>query len=188
MNGELEARIARIEARLAIQQLPPRYAVAVDSRNLDDLVALFAPDVDCGRWGKGRDALKAFYEPTLQGLYRSHHQICGHVVDLIDEDHARGTTYCRAEHEDGDRWYVMAICYFDEYQRYDGEWCFKRRAEQHWFSADEAERPNDGDSFQRWPRYSGPRYQPKLPQGWPSWTAFWERAGKEAVKAVSRKP
>jgi hypothetical protein len=42
----LEERLERIESTLAIQQLPARYALAVDSRNLDDLVALFAVDVD----------------------------------------------------------------------------------------------------------------------------------------------
>jgi hypothetical protein len=184
----LENRIERVEAQLAIQQLPPRYALAVDSRDLDGLVGLFAPDVDCGRWGKGREALKRFYEPTLRGFYRSHHQICGHVIDLLGPDEARGTTYCRAEHEDMDRWFVMSICYFDEYQRVDGRWCFKRRMEQHWYSADHPERPNDGDGFQRWPRYTGSRYQPALPQHWPSWKAYWDNAGEAAVAAVTKKP
>ena len=36
----IEQRLERVEAQLAIQQLPARYALAVDSRNLDDLVAL----------------------------------------------------------------------------------------------------------------------------------------------------
>lgn len=188
MTLTVEARLARIEAQLAIQQLPPRYAVAVDSRNLDALVALFAPDVDCGRRGKGREALKQFYEPTLRNFYRCHHQICGHVIELIDEDHAKGTTYCRAEHEDLDRWYVMAICYFDEYQRYGDQWLFTRRREQHWFSADETERPNDGADFQRWPRFTGPRHAPRLPQCWPSWGEYWKAAGEEAVAAVTRSP
>ena len=58
---DLQQRLERVEDQLEIQQLPARYALAVDSRNLDDLVALFAVDVDCGRWGKGRDALKAYY-------------------------------------------------------------------------------------------------------------------------------
>jgi len=97
----LELRLERVEAQLAIQQLPARYAVAVDSRNLDDLVALFAVDVDCGRWGQGRDALKRYYasQHVLTGFYRSVHLICGQTVDLVDADHASGTVYCRAGHE-----------------------------------------------------------------------------------------
>ena len=54
----LERRLAKIEAGLAIQQLPARYALAVDTRNLDALVSLFVPDVDCGSRGKGRAALR----------------------------------------------------------------------------------------------------------------------------------
>ncbi len=53
MSEDLLRRIERVEAQLAIQHLPARYALAVDSRNLADLVELFAVDVDCGRWGKG---------------------------------------------------------------------------------------------------------------------------------------
>ena len=190
MEPDLLHRIERIEAQLAIQQLPPRYALAVDSRNLDALVDLFVPDVDCGRWGQGREALKRFYEPTLRDFYRCQHQICGHVVELLGPDRARGTTYCRAEHEDRDRWYVMAICYFDEYRRVEGQWCFERRTERHWYSADHLERPNDGAGeagFQRWPRFTRERHQPGLPQHWPSWNAYWERAGDGAVASVTRK-
>ena len=188
MSQELLQRIERIEAQLAIQQLPPRYAVAVDSRNLDALVELFVPDVDCGRWGRGRAALKQFYQPTLKDFYRSQHQICGHVVELTGPDQARGTVYCRAEHEDDGRWYVMAICYFDDYQRIDGQWCFRRRKERHWYSADHLERPNDGAGFQRWPRFADERHQPGLPQYWSSWQAYWQDAGEAAVAAVTRKP
>jgi hypothetical protein len=110
-------RIDRIESHLAIQQLPPRYALAVDARDLDAWVNLFIEDVDCGRHGKGRDALKRWIDPQLRGFYRSHHQICGHIIDFIDAEHATGKVYCRAEHEDRGKWIVMLICYFDTYER-----------------------------------------------------------------------
>jgi len=186
---DLGARIERIESQLAIQQLPPRYAVAVDSRDLDALVNLFVPDVDCGRWGKGRDALKAFYEPTLRGFYRSQHQVCGHVVDFDPEnlDRATGKTYCRAEHEDGDKWVVMAICYFDEYERADGRWCFKRRDERHWYSSDVLARPGQ-PQLQNWDKFAAPRHQPRLPDSFPSWAEYWARASAQEIAALTRKP
>ena len=44
----LARRLERVEAQLAIQQLAARYALAVDSRDLETWVNLFVPDVDCG--------------------------------------------------------------------------------------------------------------------------------------------
>ena len=186
----LEARIERIEAQLEIQQLPVRYAVAVDSRNVDALVELFAADVDCGRWGSGREALKAYFgsPQVLSGFYRSVHLICGHAVDLVDAQHATGTVYCRAGHEDQDHWVEMAICYFDRYVRSEGRWCFERRDEKHWYSTDWESRPGR-PGFQNWPdKYDGPKHQPQLPHAWPSWQRDWLSVGEEARRAVTGAP
>ena len=46
---EVLARLARVEAYQAIQQLPIRYALAVDGRDIDAWVGLFVPDVDMDR-------------------------------------------------------------------------------------------------------------------------------------------
>lgn len=187
---DIEARLERVEAELAIRQLPARYAVAVDSRNLDDLVQLFAADVDCGRWGTGREALRAYYASphVLGGFYRSVHLICGQVIDFFDADHAGGTVYCRAGHEDGGHWVEMAICYFDRYVRSEGRWCFERRDERHWYSTDWQQRPH-GPDFQAWPgRYQGPKFAPKLPHAWPSWRRYWDAAGEGARAAVTDTP
>jgi ketosteroid isomerase-like protein len=97
-------RLDRIESSLAISQLPSRYAMALDARDLDALVALFVDDVEAGEQGLGREALKRWYDGVLRRFYRSIHLICGHEFDLLDADHATGSIYCRAEHEDGDGW------------------------------------------------------------------------------------
>ena len=102
MTDDLLARIDRIESYQAIQQLPIRYALAVDGRDIDAWLNLFIDDVDCGRRGKGREALKSYIAPAVQNFYRSQHLICGHRIDFVDADHATGEVYCRAEHEDGD--------------------------------------------------------------------------------------
>lgn len=175
---ELLARLERVEAQLAITQLPARYALAVDSRDLDSLVKLFVADVNCGRWGVGREALKAFYgsEHILQAFRRCVHQICGQTIDFIDENIATGTVYCRAEHEDGEHWVVMAICYFDRYERRDGQWQFVSRDEQHWYSTDWTQRPGD-PCWQNWPgKYTSAKYQPRLPESFSSWNDFWARS------------
>lgn len=168
MSDDLAARIDRLESLAAIQQLPIRYAVAVDARDLDQWTRLFVCDVDCGRRGSGRAVLRSIIEPQLRSFRRSIHQICGHRVEFDGADVARGIVYCRAEHEDRDRWIVMAIAYFDSYERRDGEWLFVRRREKHWYAADWEERPTA--PFTGWPAHPSP---PTLPHDFASWARFW---------------
>jgi len=167
---ELPQRIERIESQLAIQQLPIRYALAVDARDLDAWVELFVDDVSCGRHGRGREVLRRLIDPQVRTFYRSIHQICGHAIDLIDSDRASGRVYCRAEHEARGKWIVMAICYFDEYERRSGRWYFARRRERHWYSSDVLERPGQ-PRFQNWDAW--PDAQPELPHAFATWTPFW---------------
>jgi hypothetical protein len=181
----LEDRLDRVESELAIRQLPVRYALAVDGRDLDSWVGLFVEDVDCGQYGKGRDALKAFIGPNVRTFYRSVHLICGQTIDFIDADHAKGTTYCRAEHEDGEKWIVMAILYFDTYERREGRWYFVRRSEQHWYSADVLERPAAPD-FQQWARWQDRK--PHLPAKFPTWLPFWADSDPQDVAQVTQAP
>lgn len=185
MSGDLHERIDRIESTLAIQQLPIRYAIAVDSRDFDAWTGLFVEDVDCGRHGRGRAVLKGVVEHACTGFYRSIHQICGHRVEFDGPDVATGMVYCRAEHELVDGWVVMAICYFDSYERRDGRWYFVRRKERHWYAADQLRRP-EGPEFFDWP---GQEVQPStLPGVWPSWHAFWQGPGKDRLDEVTRYP
>ena len=182
MSDDLAAMVARIEAYQAIQQLPIRYALAVDGRDLDAWVALFVPDVDMGRRGSGRQVLREYIEPHLRWFYRSIHQIVGHRIELLDDDTAKGAVYCRAEHEVGERWIVMAICYFDDYRRVEGEWLFERRGERHWYAVDVLERPQSV-GFDSWERTAGP---PSLPDGFPMWTTFFD--DDEAVRHITGSP
>lgn len=168
MPFSLEQRLDRVESHLAIQQLPVRYALAVDGRDIDAWTGLFVPDVDCGRHGKGRDVLKSIITPALRSFYRSVHLICGHKLDFIDADHATGAVYCRAEHEEAGRWITMAILYVDEYARIDGQWFFVRRREKHWYCTDWADRPTA--PFNDWP---GRDLPPRLPGEFPGWVDFW---------------
>jgi hypothetical protein len=169
MSKTLEKRIDRLESTAAIQQLPIRYALAVDGRDIDTWVSLFIDDVNCGKIGQGRDILRSIITPQLKTFYRSIHQICGHRIEFDDADHATGVVYCRAEHEDEGKWVVMAIAYFDSYERRDGEWFFSRRKEKHWYAADWQERPQV--PFTGWAAHE---YPPQLPQDFAHWNDFWE--------------
>lgn len=167
MSGNFEDRLRRIEDTLAIQQLPIRYAMAVDERDLDAWVGLFIPDVQVGRGVTGRAALREAIASMTQQFYRSIHQIVGHRIDLIDAENATGNVYCRAEHEVGDEWIVMAIRYDDTYRKVDGQWHFSRRKERHWYAADVSQRPQ-AVGFEGWP-VAG---RPNLPKS-QAWNDFW---------------
>lgn len=176
-------RIDRIESTLAIQQLPIRYALAVDGRDIDGWIGLFVEDVDCGRLGRGREALRGTIEGPLATFYRSIHQICGHRIDFTDADHATGQVYCRAEHEDRGKWIVMAICYFDDYARRGGQWYFVRRRERHWYAQDVLERP--AAPFHNWNGHDAP---PRLPADFPRWSAFWDKIDPAAIDRLTDQP
>lgn len=180
--AEIMRRLERTEARQAISELPCRYALAVDSRDIDAWVNLFVDDVDCGKRGRGRAALRSFIEPSVRTFYRSIHQICGQVVDFVDDDTATGTVYCRAEHEDGEKWVVMAIIYFDTYVRRDGAWYFKQRREKHWYSADVLDRP--APPFQMWDTWA--ERLPDLPGHFPTWKPFWKDMSADELAALTR--
>ena len=180
---DLEARIDRLESLAAIQQLPIRYALAVDGRDMHAWVNCFIPDVHCGRAGQGREVLKSIITPAVKTFYRSIHQICGHRVEFDDADHAHGVVYCRTEHEDAGQWVVMAIAYFDSYERREGEWFFVRRREKHWYAADWQARP--AAPFTGWAAHDDP---PDLPQHFDSWNPFWAGTDNEVLARLTDQP
>jgi ketosteroid isomerase-like protein len=154
-----------------IRMLAHRYALAIDSRHLDALVALFVDDVQVGAHVTGREALKGFFARTLREVGVTVLQVGGHVID-VDEDgeHATGTVYCRGGIQQGEVWVEQAIAYLDTYERRDGHWLFVRRDHHLFFGVEAAERPLAQEPA-NWPA-SGTGVG-TLPEQWPSWGAFW---------------
>lgn len=171
MTDLLELRVGRIEAQLAIQQLAVRYARHVDSRNLAELGDLFSPMTRFGEHGVGAEGARLFYSGVLSRFYRSFHQVVGHVITDIDTDSARGTVYCRAEHEDGDSWVVNLMVYFDRYVRVDESWYFLGRRPRFLFVGDHRAAPRSLD-FNRWPGREAD-FACELPQSDASWGDYW---------------
>jgi SnoaL-like domain len=168
-----EERIDRLEAEAEIRQLAARYSVALDSRNVPDLVALFATDVQTGDGGVGRDALAQWFDPVLRPYGITFHLIGNHVIDRTGVDTARGLVYCRAEHEVGEQWIVMPVVYHDRYVREpDGHWYFRSRKPKPLYAADVNENP-----LQVPGRFNFPGnpliVAATLPEEWPSWQEFW---------------
>src|ERR1700746_557128 len=96
MTGNLEARIARLEALDEIRQLAAKYAVALDMRDFDSLANLFVDDVGVPGKGRGRAAMREWYDAQIRrSLLGSAHGVLGHVIDVHDADNASGLVYSR---------------------------------------------------------------------------------------------
>ncbi len=162
--------VERLLAYEEIRQLAARYALALDSRDLDALVALFVEDVRATRESRGRDALRAFFAETLRADPVSILDIGTHVINLVDRDHAFGTVYCTCEIGDRDRWVRQAIAYEDTYERRDGHWYFVRRNHLLFYGLEDPERPL-AQAEARWPANQVGRGS--VPYDWATWQAFY---------------
>lgn len=160
----------RLVASEQIRQLAAHYAVAVDSRDLDALVALFVDDVQVGRDRFGRDALKETFDASLRGVGVTILNVGTHAIDFIDDANATGVVYCKGEIQDGERWIHQAIVYFDTYERRDDHWYFVRRVHELFYGAEVGVNPL-GLEPAEWPKRNDGRGT--LPERWESWRRFW---------------
>ena len=162
--------LEKLLAHEQIRQLAAHYAVAVDSRDLDALVALFIDDVRVGRDTFGRDALRASFDVSLREIGVSILSVGTHAIDLVDADHATGSVYCHGQIQHGDRWIHQMILYRDTYERRDGDWFFVRRIHELWYGQAADRNPLDQEPA-NWPTNHDGRGT--VPGSWPSWAAFW---------------
>jgi hypothetical protein len=171
----LEDRLGRLEALDQIRQLASRYALAVDTRNLDDLAALFVEDVRVGKDSYGRPAIREWYARSLERFGTTIHFVGNHVIDFVSAEAATGVVTCHDELEMRGEWHVGKIQYLDEYARREGRWYFKRRRLQRWYLVDALSRPSHGGGVNL--DKSGLQTG-LLPDLWPSWERFWAERGK----------
>jgi ketosteroid isomerase-like protein len=160
----------RLVAHDEIRQLAARYALAVDSRDIDALVGLFVDDVQVGRDTFGRAALAAEFDRSLRVIGVSILHVGTHVIDLVDDDHATGWVYCKGEIQDRDRWIHQAILYGDTYERRDGRWYFVRRVHRLWYGAEVGVSPI-GLPPANWPEHHDG--WGTVPECFDSWRDFW---------------
>jgi len=169
----LEALLARDE----IRQLVERYAVAVDAKDLDALAALFAEDVDNGRYGPGRDGVRTFYDNRLRLFHCSMHLVANHVIDFDDDDHATGIVYCRAQHHllEPEHWFDLALAYFDTYERHDGAWVFRRRRTRIWYRQEIGHPEHGTERVVAAVAADGPSRGGRMPEAFPTFEPYWSR-------------
>lgn len=171
MSDELLKRIDRLESTEAIRQLAGKYSLSLDMRDLDAHVNLFAPDIRVSREASGRAALKHWLDDTLRNQFTgTSHHLGQHIIEFKDPDHALGVVYSKNEHECGGEWVIMQMLYWDDYERIDGQWFFRRRLPCYWYATD-LNKPPIGDMKMRWPGREP--YHGAFHDLFPSWKEFW---------------
>jgi hypothetical protein len=179
----LEERLHRLESIEEIRQLVAKYALSLDMRDLDAHVNLFAPDIRVSREETGRAALKKWLDDTLRLQFTgTSHQTGNHIIEFDDSDHALGVVYSKNEHETpsdgGDEWVIMQMIYWDNYERIDGRWYFRRRLPCYWYATD-LNKPPIGDQKMRWPDRMA--YEGAYHELFPSWEKFWKNPPRDGV-------
>jgi SnoaL-like domain len=171
----LEARIDRLESLDAIRQLPAKYALTLDMRDIDAMVTLFPHDVRVGKDASGRAALRAYMDRTLRSPFTgTSHHIGGHIIEFDDESHAHGIVYSKNEHETGDEWVIMQMMYADDYVRVEGRWYFARRLPLYWYATD-LNKPPIGEKKMRWPGTDW--VEGNFHKLFPAFADYWARDG-----------
>ncbi|MFK7975156.1 MAG: nuclear transport factor 2 family protein [Halioglobus sp.] len=185
-------RIDRLESLDEIRQLVAKYSLSLDMRDLDAHVNLFAHDIRVSREAVGRAHLKRWLDDTLRLQFTgTSHHIGNHVIEFDDPDHAHGVVYSKNEHEtpceNGDtEWVIMQMLYWDNYERIDGRWFFRRRLPCYWYATD-LNKPPVGDDKMRWPDRES--YEGAYHALWPSWKEFWANPpGEDAAQVAEPAP
>jgi ketosteroid isomerase-like protein len=186
---EMAGRIDRIESTDAIRQLAYGYALAVDARDLDAIVALYVDDVRVGGGRSGRDALRATFDASLRQFAASAHHVTNHLIEFLGMDDATGLVSCRVEHEVGDKWVTASLVYHDRYVRRSGPWLFRGRVQTRLYATAHDDPPIGPDRL-RWP--GADAADSGFHETLPAWRAFWddkplaERVGEATDGLVTR--
>ncbi|MBL0123005.1 MAG: nuclear transport factor 2 family protein [Betaproteobacteria bacterium] len=181
---QLAMRIDRLESTEEIHQLVGKYSLSLDMRDLDAHVNLFAPDIRVSKDKSGRAHLKVWLDETLRNQFTgTSHHLGQHIVEFRDADNAVGVLYSKNEHECGGEWVIMQMIYWDDYQRVDGRWLFRRRLPCYWYATD-LNKPPIGGMKMRWPGREP--YDGAYHELFPSWEEFWAaRPDKDKLPEVA---
>lgn len=170
----IEERMDRSESYEQIRQLAYRYAVSVDSRDMKTLAGLFAEGAVFGGQSMTTEEIEARFGNMLAESPLSILNVGNHLIDLDADDanKAKGTVYCRAEIEDGERWLVQQIVYLDTYVRQKGKWLFWERQHLLFYGADLLQRPIGLHPAGKPENQDG---KGSMPQIWPTYGEYWKK-------------
>lgn len=127
----MKERLGRLEDLAQLKDLLARYAAAIDNRDLDGLVELFAPDAVFEHSGRalrvrGHDEIRAFYRDALSRFGPSLHYSDCQIVRLSDTS-ASGRVTAHAEMGLDGTSVVAGLEYRDVYRRAGEGWLFAQR-------------------------------------------------------------
>ena len=131
MDGDVEQRLARLEARLQLQELLGRYALAVDDHDAEALAECFTEDAVFSSPNSpstvGRAVVVEFFRERFDRYGPTLHVPHFQVLHELGARAARGTVVAHAELATAGDTLVTVFRYEDGYA-FDGErWRFSRR-------------------------------------------------------------
>lgn len=175
-TDDLTARIRRLEDRAEIIELPARYCLACDDRDIDGLVDLFCSDGtfrhgDGTTLVTGADALRAFYRERLSTMGVTIHSVHSSVITSTGPDTASAVVQGHVELDLQGRTVIGGLRYLDDYARHDGRWRFAQRDLCYWYQVPADERVRSLSSqLRRW--WPADPVATVLPDQVPTWRSF----------------
>ena len=164
-----------------IRDLAYKYALAMDTRDLNNLVSLYTEDTRTDNGYTGLTALKRQFQVALPPTIRyTHHQVGNHLIEFVDSNSAKGIVYSNNQVELGQHWLQVQMLYIDEYRKHQGQWFFLSRQPVYRTVSEEGQAPL-GEAKLRWPG------QPPQPSDWsqhfPAWDKYWSHPEDDSAAA-----
>ena len=122
----IEARLRRIEDRLAIRDIGLRYFLAIDEQDIEALRDLYAEDVVSGD-AVGREAVLDVLREARPILGATIHTLDFSLVELQGDSRATAIIRAHVEMDQGGTTAVGAMEYYDTYIRTDQGWRIAER-------------------------------------------------------------
>ncbi len=126
--------VAVMLARDEIRQLPYRYAAAIESRDVDAMADLYAPQARFGEYGDGPDGLRRLMTQSLDGSVFAVILVANHMIEIQDAVRARGQVWAHCFAQTRAEGFVeQLIKYEDAYLKHEDRWLFLHRRHRLWY-------------------------------------------------------
>ncbi len=176
----LEARVRRLEDRIAIRELIARYGFSIDDRDMNAIGDCFCRD---GRFrsrdgvldASGREAILEQFRGRFAVLGPSNHFTHDCIIEFGCDEHDKATGLVNSHAEVVRHGVPMltALRYSDCYRRDgDGRWRFSDRLLSFFYYLDIADYPRLLADSQRMRAYAEPA-PADIPEGLTSWRAYY---------------